>query len=110
VKRISVDDPRSDAPLEHLERVARFGLADFELMFAVHGLRIDQAYGDYGLGPFDADASPRLILEATKPARGYLRDRFAGMRDTVSGDTPRYEASMNCGTRTASEGYVFRNS
>jgi hypothetical protein len=35
-------------------------------MFAVHGLSIEDVYGDYRLNPYDAIASPRLILVARK--------------------------------------------
>jgi hypothetical protein len=32
------------------------------------------------------------------------------MRLSVSGEIPRYDASMNCGTRAAIDGYRFRKS
>ena len=111
-KRIAFED--GGQPVEHVERVARFGLQDFQLMFALYGLRIEALYGDYRLAPFDEDASPRLVLIARKMAadadQDYLRDRFLRMRLTVSGETPRYDASMNCGTRCAIDGYVSMNS
>jgi SAM-dependent methyltransferase len=67
-KRIAIDDGRGGAPLDYVERVAKFSLQDFRHMFAVYGLRIDDVYGDYRLGPYDVGASPRLILVAKKTA------------------------------------------
>lgn len=91
-------------PLEYVERVARFTLEDFERMFAAHHLTLETVYGDYGLGAYESGRSPRMILVARK---GYERDRFLRTRLSVSGVTPRYEASMNCGTRCASDGYCL---
>jgi SAM-dependent methyltransferase len=65
-KRIVVDDRRSERPLEHTERVAKFSLRDFRLMFALYGISVEDVYGDYRLCAYDADASPRLILVARK--------------------------------------------
>ncbi len=97
-KRIVVEDGAGE-PLEYIERVARFTLEDFERMLAPHQLSIEEVHGDYALSPYDSGTSPRLILVASKSASGrdtdYLRDRFLRMRLSVSGETPRYEASMN---------------
>ena len=67
-KRIVVTDPESPAPQEHVERVAKFTLHDFALMFALYGMRIEETYGDYRLSPFEEARSPRLIL-VTRKAR-----------------------------------------
>jgi SAM-dependent methyltransferase len=111
-KRIVVDDGTRD-PLEFVERVARFTLEDFERMCAPHGLRIEEVLGDYRLRPYDSETSPRMILVARKSETGigadYLRDRFLRMRLSVSGETPRYDASMNCGTRCTMDGYFATN-
>jgi SAM-dependent methyltransferase len=64
-KRIVIDDG-SDPLLQFVERVARFTLRDFEDMFAAFDLGIEEIYGDYALGPYDATASPRMILIARK--------------------------------------------
>lgn len=48
------------------ERVRLFGLADFEAMFAASGLRLRHTFGDYALGSFDPETSPRLILVAAR--------------------------------------------
>lgn len=96
-KRITID-PGTLEPLEHVERVAKFTLDDFERMFVAHGLAIEQIYGDYGLSPYDAVSSPRMILVARKAGMAearYLRDRFLRTRLSVSGDTPRYDASIH---------------
>jgi SAM-dependent methyltransferase len=111
-KRIVVDDGAS-GPLEFVERVARFTLEDFERMCAPHVLRIEKVLGDYRLRPYDSQASPRMILVARKNETGsgvdYLRDRFLRTRLSVSGETPRYDASMNCGTRCTMDGYFATN-
>jgi hypothetical protein len=87
-KRIAID-----GGIQHVERVAKFTLADFERMFAAHGLHIEEVYGDYRLDSYDPLASPRMILVARK--KDYFRERLLRMRLTVSGDTPRYDASIH---------------
>ena len=68
-------------------------------MFAPHGLIIEAVHGDYRLSPYDAQTSPRMILVARRAGTGadagYFRDRFLRMRLSVSGDTPRYDASIH---------------
>ncbi len=101
-KRIRVERA-SGQRLEYVERVARFSLGDFARMFAAEGLTIESVYGDYALREYDRETSPRMILIARKRERmtdaDYARDRFRRTRLSVSGVTPRYDASMNCGTR-----------
>lgn len=98
LKRIVVEDG-AGKPLVYTERVARFTLEDFERMFARHQLSVEEVHGDYRLSPYDSETSPRMILVARKSATGrdtdYLRDRFLRTRLSVSGETPRYDASMN---------------
>jgi SAM-dependent methyltransferase len=65
-KRIVVDDPAGGAPLEHVERVAKFTLADFQRLLARAGLTIGCVFGDYELGPFNPARSPRVIIVARK--------------------------------------------
>jgi SAM-dependent methyltransferase len=97
-KRIDVHAADGSSPRTYLERVAKFTLEDFRLMFALYGLRAEEIYGDYELGRFDVETSPRLIVVARKTddtaKADYLRERFLRMRLNVSGETPRYEASM----------------
>ena len=66
-KRIEVDAGNGAAEL-HMERVAKLRLPDFERLLARAGLQIEAVFGDYALGPYDADASPRLIVVARKRA------------------------------------------
>lgn len=97
-KRIVVDEG-AGAPLEYVERVAKFTLQDFERMFAPYHLSIEEVHGDYQLNPYDALTSPRMILVARKQdTRGeadYLRERLLRTRLSVSGETPRYDASIH---------------
>jgi SAM-dependent methyltransferase len=67
-KRIVVEDRRG-APLEHIERVAKFTVADFDRMFRASGLLIESLYGDYLLGEYQRRVSPRLILVARRSDR-----------------------------------------
>lgn len=68
VKRIDVDDVATGSPVQYVERVARFTLAEFDRLFRGHGLTIEEVYGTYALGAYDAHTSPRLILVARKAA------------------------------------------
>jgi SAM-dependent methyltransferase len=72
VKRIVMDAYGMGSPVEHVERVARFTLGDFDRMLGANGLFIEEMYGDYGLGAFDVRTSPRLILVAGKTAKRLL--------------------------------------
>ena len=109
-KRIVLPDT-AGGPFEYQERVARFTLDDFERMLTANHLTLEAVHGDYGLGRYDAGQSPRMILVARKQAAngqaGYARDRFLRTRLSVSGVTPRYDASMNCGTRCTMDGYFL---
>lgn len=85
VKRIVIDGGRGQA-LVHVERVARFTMADFERMLGAHGLFIEEVYGDYGLAAFDERTSPRLILVARKrSAYLFSRQLFADAADGFGG-------------------------
>jgi SAM-dependent methyltransferase len=68
VKRIEAEAPGPEGRQVHMERVAKFRLADFERLLGRRGLTIETVFGDYDLGPYDADASPRLIVVARKRA------------------------------------------
>ena len=65
-KRIRIVEGLGLDPIEYVEKVAKFGLDDFRAMFSDHDLVIDEVFGDYGLRPYDAEMSPRLILVARK--------------------------------------------
>jgi SAM-dependent methyltransferase len=65
-KRIVVDDPAAPAPLSFVERVAKLAPRDFARLFTRAGLVVEALFGDYALGAFDVNVSPRLILVARK--------------------------------------------
>ena len=82
LKRIVMDDGGPGSPVQHVERVARFTLGDFDRMFGANGLTIEEVYGSYDLAPYDALTSPRLILVARKTAARLLpRELFADAAD-----------------------------
>ena len=72
VKRIDVDDAVGGPPVQYVERVARFTLAEFDRLFTGHGLTIEDVYGDYDFSAYDTLTSPRLILVARKAAARLL--------------------------------------
>jgi len=61
-KQIVVEDPRREYPLIFEEKVAKFRLPDFDRLFRMHNLRIDEVFGDYQLNSYHEPTSPRLIL------------------------------------------------
>ena len=65
-KHIRVHDPSIQQTFDFTEKVAVFSLPDFKQMFEKNGLIITAVFGDYGLGSFDKDESPRLIMVAQK--------------------------------------------
>jgi len=65
-KRIVIDDNQLGEDAEYTEQVAGFGLDDFEFMFALNYLEIEEVYGDYKLNEYDSKKSPRLIIVAKK--------------------------------------------
>jgi len=60
-KKICIESG-ADEPIVHTEQVARLGLSDFYELFVQHGMMIEQIYGDYRLGAYDREKSPRLIM------------------------------------------------
>ncbi|HMG94403.1 MAG TPA: class I SAM-dependent methyltransferase [Chryseolinea sp.] len=64
-KKITID-LQSGEPYEYTEKVARLKKSDFERMFEVNDLALQGIYGDYDLGDFDINHSPRLILVAKR--------------------------------------------
>jgi SAM-dependent methyltransferase len=63
-KRIEADFQNPARRLEHVEKVAKFTLEDFRFMFGLYDMTIDAVFGDYALGAFDEDTSPRLMVVA----------------------------------------------
>jgi len=67
-KKIVLENSGSPHPIEFNEQVTKFSLADFDQMFLKNNLQLQQVYGNYQLGPYDRENSPRLILLAKKLA------------------------------------------
>jgi cyclopropane fatty-acyl-phospholipid synthase-like methyltransferase len=65
-KHIRIEDRLLATPLEFTEKVAKFSLKDFSDMFARHGLKIQDIFGNYQLEAYDSRLSPRLLLLAEK--------------------------------------------
>jgi len=65
-KKIHIEDDALEAPLEFTEKVAKFSLEDFSVLFSRNGLQLRDIYGDYEMGPYDRQASPRLLMIAAK--------------------------------------------
>jgi SAM-dependent methyltransferase len=65
-KKITVQDDALTEPLIYTEKVAKFSLGDFTEMLAYQGVQIKEVYGDYALGKYDINKSPRLIMIAEK--------------------------------------------
>jgi hypothetical protein len=87
LKRIVMDDGAPGSPAQHVERVARFTLRDFDRMLGANGLTIEEVYGNDQLGPYDALTSPRLIPIARKNATRLLaRELFADAADGLGRD------------------------
>ncbi len=66
-KQIQVTDASNNA-LKHLytERVAKFTLGDFTEMLAYQNMQVQEVFGDYQLGRYDTQKSPRMIILAKK--------------------------------------------
>ena len=66
IKRIHVID--GDFKLDFEEQVDALEFSDFKGYLDAAGLELVDTFGDYGLNPFDAETSERLILIAKKKA------------------------------------------
>ena len=60
-----VEDAALAKPLQYTEKVSKFTLQDFKVMFAKRGLTIKEVFGDYDFNKYDAKTSPRLIMIAS---------------------------------------------
>jgi hypothetical protein len=65
-KKIIIEDDALEAPLEHVEKVAKFSLGDFTDMLAYQGLQITEVFGDYQFNHYDVRKSPRMVMVAKK--------------------------------------------
>ena len=68
-KRIVLANTGSRYPVEFNEQLRKFRLEDFNQMFANHNLHLQHVYGDYQLGSYDQERSPRLIMFAQKMSK-----------------------------------------
>ncbi len=68
-KKIRIEDEHGNAPLEFIEKVAKFSLDDFDKMLTRGGMQIRQVYGTYELEPYDERQSPRLLIIAKRQIR-----------------------------------------
>jgi SAM-dependent methyltransferase len=66
-KQIQVTDTDHKTP-HHLytERVAKFSLGDFNEMLSYQGMQIEHVFGNYQLGEYNINNSPRMIILARK--------------------------------------------
>jgi SAM-dependent methyltransferase len=62
-KKIEVSAGRK---FEYTEQVEKLRLEDFDILFKKNGLELKKVFGDYKLGKYDPDHSPRLIMVAEK--------------------------------------------
>ena len=65
-KKIVIDEGQAGEPFENVEQVARFTLEDFDRMFSLNNLHIQEVFGDYKLNPFELNSSPRLVVVVNK--------------------------------------------
>jgi hypothetical protein len=93
-----IEDGDSE-PLECVERVATFTLQGFERLFAPYDMSLEEVHGDYRLSPYNSLTSPRMIVVARKRGNrsgcGPLPRKLLRTRLSVSGDTPRDDASIH---------------
>jgi SAM-dependent methyltransferase len=65
-KKIIVEDDKLQAPLEFVEKVAKFSLGDFVDMLSFQEMQVQEVFGDYSLGEYNIKNSPRMIIIAKK--------------------------------------------
>jgi SAM-dependent methyltransferase len=65
-KKIEIEDERLGHPLEFTEKIAKFSVGDFTDMLAYQGMQVADVFGDYALGPYKMNESPRLIVVARR--------------------------------------------
>lgn len=66
-KQIDVKEDEKDEPINlSTERVAKFSLVDFTKMLLIQNMQIQIVFGDYNLGEYNINTSPRMIIVAKK--------------------------------------------
>jgi 2-polyprenyl-3-methyl-5-hydroxy-6-metoxy-1,4-benzoquinol methylase len=61
-KKIVLDQGK----FEYTEQVEKLRLEDFDILFKKNGLKLRKVFGDYKLGGYDTDISPRLVMVVEK--------------------------------------------
>lgn len=64
-KRILVEQ-LTGYPLVYREQVRKFEVSDFEELFSRNGLQLTNVFGDYTLGEYNKETSPRMIVMGVK--------------------------------------------
>jgi SAM-dependent methyltransferase len=67
-KKITLEGDSVINTFEYTEQVAKFSLYEFNNFFLSNNLQLEEIYGDYALGSYDSERSPRLIMVAKKIA------------------------------------------
>ncbi|RYZ48390.1 MAG: class I SAM-dependent methyltransferase [Chitinophagaceae bacterium] len=67
-KRIVIRDAALQPPVEFTEKVAKLSLGDFTDMLSFYKVQVQDVFGDYNLGAYGVNTSPRLIVVAKKAA------------------------------------------
>lgn len=66
-KQILIEDKKHPSGSQSFtEKVAKFSLGAFTNLLAQQGMQVNTVFGDYGLGAYDVNLSPRLIIIAEK--------------------------------------------
>ena len=65
-KKIRITDPSIHSPEEYTEKVAKYSAGDFTEMLAYRGMQVQEIFGDYNLGSYNVNNTPRLIIVAKK--------------------------------------------
>ena len=77
-KKIVVQDKELDEPIIHEEKVAKFSLSDFKEMLASHQMQVQEVFGDYNLGEYHSETSPRMIIVAKKIHSQHTKENLPG--------------------------------
>jgi len=65
-KKILIEDNKLGEQYAYTETVTKYTLVDFTQIFSLHGLEIQEIFGDYSLSKYKEKESPRLIIVAEK--------------------------------------------
>ena len=65
-KKIEVEDDNFEEPHIFTEKVSKFSLGDFTEMLAFQNMQVQEVFGDYKLGSYHVNNSPRMVIVAKK--------------------------------------------